>query len=259
MRGEVTSIDKAAAEIICGYAPAWGNSYDAVFLLTPESEADSNQWTVPEELNGKTIRVVLIGGGTGGASGQHGSDDTASGGKKGAPGGGGRIREIRLTVAAGATYTYHCGSGGAGGAPTSATEADEKNEDSYLYVSNSGSAGTATTFTPNGGNSYSSADGVFSGVGFYDTISGNRYATPGLILALTAARLQLDARTMTATTQSTQTPTFRRFRSLWTISRTGLITVRFTIPQPGLLAALGPGDGTRRRGSTRFRSGPTAA
>lgn len=121
LSGSVTSQDFASAEILTGYVPTWGASYDSVLVL---SNNDESPWIVPDFLDGKSIRVVLIGGGSGGNSGQHGTDAKGSGGMGGLSGKGGKVYQAKLDVTAGQEIAYHCGSGGAGGIPTNETSSD---------------------------------------------------------------------------------------------------------------------------------------
>ena len=167
MSGSLTSLERVTGTFLTDYTPLWGNTYNAVQVLTGFGE-----WTVPDSLDGATVRVVLIGGGTGGASGQHGSDATASGGAHGVPGDGGKIHVVRLTVHAGESYGYRCGAGGLGGAPSADYDTDEDDENTYR--NNSGTAGGASLF-----GDYSSASGAVSTVGYSDMIHGTQYAVPG--------------------------------------------------------------------------------
>ena len=182
LSGSVTSIDRASASIACDYAPSWDTDYDAVMVLTPETEAEDDTWVVPEFLNGKRIRVVLIGGGTGGESGQHGTDSNGQGGNGGRPGAGGKVWDSEkmldetFIVYEGQTFTYHCGAGGRGG-----YSSDELSGSSY--VKGLGLDGEASTFVSAQNQSlninFSSADGSVSNFGFYDVIDEILYAAPG--------------------------------------------------------------------------------
>lgn len=131
LSGSITSFDRASATIVCGYSPSWGAAYDAVFVLT---DTDAAEWVVPNFLDGKKVRVVLIGGGQGGASGQHGTDANGKGCLRGTPGTGGRVLDFMLAVSAGQAFTYQCGTGGAGGTPTVETE-DRLSPDTKVYAS----------------------------------------------------------------------------------------------------------------------------
>ena len=214
LSGSITSIDRASASFLCGYSPAWGAAYDDVFVLD-----GSGDWTVPDYLDGKTLRVVLIGGGAGGASGQHGSDANATGSGRGLPGKGGNVREIKVLVRAGETYQYQCGDGGAAGTPTdeityemplNMTVYVTPTGDRYHLKPHDGSGSYAPVtlqdairrgLTPcetcfhdqapyyvsnpgeNGADTlfgdFSSEDGLPSDTGFYDVIHETRYALPG--------------------------------------------------------------------------------
>lgn len=214
LSGSVTSIDRASAAIVCGYVPIWGSAYDAVEVLTETTP--NNTWTVPGYLDGKRIRVVLIGGGTGGASGQHGTDANGKGGIGGLSGSGGKIRDEKFIVHAGDTFTYQCGTGGAGGVPSDDT-GDNLDESTRVYESNGvyhlkahgegtfhpitlkaaqdngltpcpdcfqasdryyvNNAGSHGTASTFG--KYSSENGSRSNTGFYDVLETTMYAAPG--------------------------------------------------------------------------------
>ena len=211
LSGSITSIDRAAASIVCGYTPSWGAAYDALEVLT-----QSGEWTAPAYLDGKTVRVVLIGGGQGGASGQHGSDAAATGSGRGLPGAGGNVLDVKITVTAGQAISYSIGVGGAGGTPTGESSDDLQpstkvyesdgiyhlkphgsgtftpttldkaqkkglqpcqtclNSATRYYVSNPGQAGTHTTF-----GDYDTDDSAPMTHGFFDIIDGDTYAAPG--------------------------------------------------------------------------------
>lgn len=170
LSGSITSIDRASVSVVCGYVPVLGSDYDAVLVLTKDTP---NPWIVPNYLNEKRIRVVLIGGGTGGASGQHGTDSDGSGGRGGSPGAGGKIwdsekaLEEKIIVQAGEQFIYECGTGGSGG-HSNPVASDNS------YVNTPGEPGTASTF-----GDHSSDEGFSSSTGFYDAIDGILYAVPG--------------------------------------------------------------------------------
>ena len=167
LSGSITSFDRASASIVCGYVPVWGAAFDAVEILTENSD---EPWVVPEHLDGKKIRVVLIGGGTGGASGQHGTDANGVGCGHGLPGSGGKILDVKITVTAGQSFAYQIGTGGAGG-----TYTDDISSDTGAYVSNPGQAGSDTTF----GDLSTEEDGEISDYGYYDAINAVQYAITG--------------------------------------------------------------------------------
>lgn len=167
LSGSVTSIDRAAVRVLCGYEPVWGAAYDSVIILD-----DSGTWTVPDALDGKTLRIVLIGGGQGGASGRHGTDDTASGCGRGAPGAGGKVYEGRIAVSAGQSFQYQSGAGGAGGVPSS--EYDTDGNGASVYRTNLGSMGSASLF-----GDFSSDAGGSMAFGYRDMIQNVQYALPG--------------------------------------------------------------------------------
>lgn len=214
LSGSVSSLDRASAAVVCGYAPSWGSAFDTLDVLT-----GSGSWTVPASLDGTKIRVVLIGGGQGGASGQHGTDSRAVGSGRGLPGVGGNVLDVKFTAVAGQTYQYKAGTGGWGGSdtddistsrpdnmtvyitrtgdrwhlnpncnggtytPTTLKKALEKHltpcencvkDSAAYYISNPGSNGTASTF-----GDYSSDDGHPTNTGFFDVLYGTMYAAPG--------------------------------------------------------------------------------
>lgn len=164
-----------------GYVPPRANVgyYDTVEVLTSDTV-----WTVPEGVT--SVRVALIGGGTGGSSGLPGKPSDSQtvssrtsqvsnaityiseaqavkpgdGGEPGKPGEGGKIYQFTLDVTPGETFQVRIGAGGEGGDP---------GEDSVP-----GQAGTATTFGP-----HSSEAGSASESGFLEEVSGERYALPG--------------------------------------------------------------------------------
>lgn len=167
---------------VLGYLPPppAAGVYDRTELLT-----GSGTWTVPEGVT--SVRVVLIGGGTGGSSGTNGEDapkatvedgfdswsntyEYASyvqrpaggkGGKRGAPGPGGAIYQTTLQVQSGQRFSYRCGVGGLGGIANG-------------IDSVSGSPGDATTF-----GSLSSASGAQNPDGWLEESSQAVFADPG--------------------------------------------------------------------------------
>ena len=214
LSGSITSLDRASASVVCGYVPTWGAAYDSVSVLT-----GSGQWETPAYLDGKTLRVVLIGGGTGGASGQHGTDKAAVGSGRGLPGPGGNVLDVKFTARAGTVYHYAAGSGGAGGV-YSGDIASGRPDSMTVYVTRTGdrwhinphcNGGTYTPTTlqqavakhlspcencvrdnvsyyvsnpgqPGSASTfgdYSSEDGRPANFGFYDSIDAVQYALPG--------------------------------------------------------------------------------
>lgn len=214
LSGTVSGIDRASAAIVCGYTPSWGAAYDTVDVLT-----GSGSWTVPASLDGSTVRVVLIGGGSGGGSGQHGTDSIATGCGHGIPGDGGNVLDVKFTAVAGQTFPYSVGYGGAGGSYTDAYTTDRP-DTMTVYITRTGDRWhmnphcnggtyTPTTYkkalerhlTPcencvrDGGSyyisnlgepgtestfgAYSSGDGYPASNGFYDVLHGILYAAPG--------------------------------------------------------------------------------
>lgn len=169
---------KADTKALVGFLPPQpGESqyYNTVEMLT----SDGN-WTVPDGVT--SIRVVLIGGGTGGWSGLPGQvpenaeveeyiagDDISrwipetAGGAGGDPGEGGtpgKVHVESLTVTPGQSIAVHIGAGGEGGAPGE--------------TSNAGVAGGATTF-----GDLSSDSGSVPENGYHDDVTGSTYALAG--------------------------------------------------------------------------------
>lgn len=121
-------------------------------------------WTAPVA---GTIKVTLVGGGTGGMGGGGGNmhsewnnpEDNAGG----IGGDGGKVYIVETTVTKDQVFDYACGSGGAAGAGGSAGNDGKP-----------GAKGTETTFGV-----YSSAGGVRYAVGLMDIQSGAVYAQKG--------------------------------------------------------------------------------
>lgn len=125
---------------------------------------EDGTWTAPVA---GTIKVTLIGGGTGGMGGGGGNmhdgfadpDDNEGG----IGGTGGRVYIFETTATAGQSFAYSCGTGGQAGAG-GATGRDGKH----------GTEGTDTTFGV-----YSTVNGVRYAVGLMDIQSGAVYAQKG--------------------------------------------------------------------------------
>lgn len=121
-------------------------------------------WTAP---SAGTIKVTLIGGGTGGMGGGGGNMHDGFGdpddNEGGIGGDGGRVYITEATVVAGQAFEYSCGNGGEAGAG-GVTGRDGK----------PGTEGTDTTFGV-----YSTVNGVRYAVGFMDIQSGAVYAQKG--------------------------------------------------------------------------------
>lgn len=166
-----SGIVKAACKIITGYHPVTPLAgYSRSVVLS-----GSGGWIVPESVYLKadpTIKVVLVGGGTGGYSGlagQSGSMGRPQGtgafgdhGEDGDGGTGGKIYTFTITNPAQTLY-YACGQGGTGGAANSSTT-----------TANAGIAGADTTIT-NGSSMHSSASGQRNAAGVIDFITGMQY------------------------------------------------------------------------------------
>lgn len=167
----------ADVELIDGYVPGNnGNTY-----TNREFFSSDGTWTAP----GGTIKIVLIGGGTGGQGGRNGksgfnkikkidfgeqaieayefkeAQTQSPGGVGGAPGEQGKVFVIEMSVPAGAQIAVSVGSGGNGG---------------------SSNGGYGTRGMPSsvviGDSTYSSDDGVVSS-GYFDVLNQTTYAMPG--------------------------------------------------------------------------------
>jgi hypothetical protein len=159
----ISGILKSKAEIIADYDPPdIGNYYSHVQLLT-----GSTTWTIPEGT--EKIRVVLIGGGSSGHKGENGADGIDGyhanrqsyfppGGNAGAAGSGGKILIKTLNVEGIVSLSVSCGAGN--------TQGD-------------GQEGGNTTLTISG-DTYTSADGTSSSIGFVEIFGGNSYGLPGI-------------------------------------------------------------------------------
>ena len=169
-----SSVTKLNCEFLANYTPVGiGPVYSHCVLLT-----GVGTWTAP--IGTERIHVVLIGGGSGGDSGYAGEDGksgrdgkqtyASEGGNYGENGENGKIFSIDIDDSSlGYAFSYSCGTGGDGG------------EICYSHEqNNAGSPGTATTFTKNGGTSYTSADGQPSAEGYTDPLTGNVYCNPML-------------------------------------------------------------------------------
>lgn len=159
----MSGILRSTAEIIANYDPPdIGNYYSNVQLLT-----GTTTWSIPEGT--EKIRVILIGGGSSGHKGETGGSGTngkntytdvvagGDGGAGGKGGNGGRILIFTLETSGINSVSVSCGAGN--------TEGD-------------GQEGSNTTITA-GGQTYSSADGTSSSIGFVEIFSGSSYGTPG--------------------------------------------------------------------------------
>ena len=142
-------------------------------------------WTVPENVT--SLRVVLIGGGTGGQGGTAGGDgeDTSiivvsdqhkgggtwtaqpgeggDGGTGGAGGGGGKVYQVEMDVVAGQAIGYVSGAGGQGGGAAA-----------HGQEGGLGQAGGETTF-----GAFSSNSGEVPVAGFVDPITAEVFAQSG--------------------------------------------------------------------------------
>lgn len=165
---------KAAETGLVGYIPPQPGSTQ--YYDTSEVITQSGTWTVPEGVT--SVRVILIGGGSGGTSGESGGDGIAptlirvtsgsiigvrfpyglpgAGGQGGSGGNGGKIYESPLSVTPGQIINVTIGAGGKGGGPGNLV---------------SGGVGGDTIF-----GELSSASGEVSETGYKDIFSGHIYA-----------------------------------------------------------------------------------
>lgn len=133
--------------------------YENKVVLTGEGT-----WTAPVA---GTIKVTLVGGGTGGMGGgggnMHSEWNSPEDNAGGIGGDGGKVYIVETTATAGQVFDYACGTGGSAGAGGSVGNDGKP-----------GAEGTDTTFGV-----YSSAGGVRYAVGLMDIQSGAVYAQKG--------------------------------------------------------------------------------
>ena len=133
--------------------------YENKVVLTGEGT-----WTAPVA---GTIKVALVGGGTGGMGGgggnMHSEWNSPEDNAGGIGGDGGKVYIVETTAVEGQAFDYSCGVGGAAGAGGSAG-----------HDGKPGTDGTDTTFGV-----YSSVNGVRYPVGLMDIQSGAVYAQKG--------------------------------------------------------------------------------
>lgn len=168
---------KGECEMVSGFVPVSDSEgYNNCIVLTGEGT-----WTVPEA--GKKYRYILIGGGFGGAGGTDGEMSKrdsysegwlgsygtgAAGGKGGTGGMSGRVYEVEVDETEQPTYAYSCGTGGRGG-----LRSDNPR------ITNPGMPGTATVLE-SGSKRYTSDSGSRSGNGWYNVMTNETYALPGM-------------------------------------------------------------------------------
>ena len=171
----VSSIVKMSCDFYSGYNPpsSSGGYNNRVFLSSTKAQT----WTKPSGVT--KIYVVLIGGGDQGSSGCAGEDGyyvanekitsqkhIAQGGAAGQNGLCGKIYQVEITNPA-ASYSYKCGAGGKSTPPSTYWYGGNTSTSQHI----AGEAGGATTF-----GSYSSASGERVDEGFFDLMTGKRYA-----------------------------------------------------------------------------------
>ena len=143
----VSNTIKASCELISNYSNKNKQAkYNTVAVL-----AGNGTWDVPSTLTSKTIKAVLIGGGSGGNAGTTNAVGTG--------GTGGKVFTITIDTTDISTIDYSCGTGGNGGTPSST----------------SGENGTDTTF-----GEFTSGSGTSSNSGFVSVHNGTAYGTVGL-------------------------------------------------------------------------------
>lgn len=186
-----TTFNRARCEFYAGYDPVGqAGLYQHCIILGKATFAeDGGTFVVPQEIlemEEPSMRVVMIGGGSGGNSGAPGADgeeatthtyvrkdedisgmwagaEGGAGGSGGVGGTPGRVKAVTIDNPS-ASYSYTIGDGGEGGASSSS-------------ASTAGTDGTASTF-----GAYSSADQDGSYVpvaGVYNPIYGEFYALKG--------------------------------------------------------------------------------
>lgn len=168
---------KAQEKLLVGYVPPPAEKieyFDRRELITADAT-----FTVPDGVN--SIRLVQIGGGDGGQSGSNGTAGTGGGtarltgnsgsnygsagtagkgGLSGAGGSGGKINELDLDVEPGDELHISIGAGGLPGAPGGNTTVSIYRQGSLVET-------------------YSSAAGAASPLGYTDATTGDVYATSG--------------------------------------------------------------------------------
>ena len=176
----MSAVIKADLEALVGFEPQ--DMVNIEYYDRRELISESGTFTIPDGV--KTIRAVLIGGGSGGSGGGNGTSGTAGGsasigksqngtstgtkgsagdgGEKGIAGSGGKISILDLEVVPGSVMSFTIGQGGAGGSAGG----------------NAGSSGGETTLTVDG-TVHSSNEGSASSVGYVDTTTGEVFAQLG--------------------------------------------------------------------------------
>lgn len=160
MTQSVTSIARAKCRFIQNYVPIGSGAAYTERVLIPLGSGASQTWTIPEAVFEKekpTIRIVLIGKGQNGIAGKNGAAGQESVDRAGDGGAGGEG-----------------GKGGLGGNIFIATiEATGLTE---LTFSNSGNNSVMSSLIYN----YSSANGAPNSFGYFDILTGDIYAMPGI-------------------------------------------------------------------------------
>lgn len=186
MNVNMSQVLKADAELLVDYIPPQPGSTQ--YYDTSEVITQSGTWTVPEGVT--SVRVILIGGGSGGTSGESGGDGIAptlitvtsgslvgrrypyglpgAGGQGGPGGDGGKVYESPLSVTPGQVINVTIGAGGKGGGPGNLVP---------------GGVGGDTTF-----GELSSASGEVSETGYKDIFSGHIYAKKSTVNGTSGGR-----------------------------------------------------------------------
>lgn len=160
MNKSVTSFARARCRFIQNYTPTGSGAAYTERVLIPLGNGASQTWAIPEAVFEKekpTIRIVLIGKGQNGTAGKNGAAGQESVDRAGDGGAGGEG-----------------GKGGLGGNIFIATiEATGLTE---LTFSNSGVNSVMSSLFYN----YSSANGAPNSFGYFDILTGDIYAMPGI-------------------------------------------------------------------------------
>lgn len=162
MNKSVTSFARATCRFLLNYQPTGAGQAYTERVVIPLGQGASETWTIPQavfEKENPVFRIVLIGRGQNGAPGADGEDGTSSstvtgrgrGGRGGAPGTGGIGGNI-LIVTLNATGL------------------------TQITVANSGNDSVLSSQYYH----YSSADGAPNSFGYFDILTGDVYAYPGI-------------------------------------------------------------------------------
>lgn len=167
MTKNVTSIARAQCRFLQNYVPTGAGQAYTERLLVPLGQNATYTWTIPAEVFAKeipNIRIALIGKGRNGTNGGNGANGKSSSANTGVGKGG----------AGGAA-----GKGGLGGNvliitidATNFTQISFANSGNNSTLHASGTGGTSLD--------YSSANGAPNNYGYFDILTGDLYAMPGI-------------------------------------------------------------------------------